>query len=97
MKMGFYISISGIATFKNAAALQEVVKALPWERLLVETDSPYLALFPTGGGKRTGFRSGRCPVYRRSSPDPCFPSWLKPPAAISSNYSSWRRNNPKQP
>ena len=68
MKMGFYISISGIATFKNAAALQEVVKALPLERLLVETDSPYPA--PTGGGKRTGFRSGRCPVYRRPAPDP---------------------------
>lgn len=49
MAMGFYISISGIATFKNAAALQSVVKALPLERLLVETDSPYLAPVPHRG------------------------------------------------
>jgi TatD DNase family protein len=49
MAMGFYISISGIATFKNASALQEVVKALPLDRLLVETDSPYLAPEPHRG------------------------------------------------
>lgn len=49
MAMGFYISISGIVTFKNAAALQAVVKALPLERLLVETDSPYLAPIPHRG------------------------------------------------
>ncbi|MFM4740361.1 TatD family hydrolase [Aeromonas veronii] len=49
MAMGFYISISGIATFKNASALQEVVKALPLDRLLVETDSPYLAPVPHRG------------------------------------------------
>ena len=49
MEMGFYISISGIATFKNASALQAVVKALPLERLLVETDSPYLAPVPHRG------------------------------------------------
>lgn len=49
MAMGFYISISGIATFKNASALQAVVKALPLERLLVETDSPYLAPVPHRG------------------------------------------------
>ncbi|MNH07643.1 putative deoxyribonuclease YcfH [compost metagenome] len=49
MAMGFYISISGIVTFKNAAALQSVVKALPLERLLVETDSPYLAPIPHRG------------------------------------------------
>ena len=49
MAMGFYISISGIVTFKNASALQEVVKALPLARLLVETDSPYLAPVPHRG------------------------------------------------
>ncbi len=47
--MGFYISISGIVTFNNAAKLREVVKALPLERLLVETDSPYLAPAPHRG------------------------------------------------
>jgi TatD DNase family protein len=49
MKMGFYISVSGIVTFKNATDLQEVIKAIPLERLLVETDSPYLAPVPHRG------------------------------------------------
>ncbi|MCG7549995.1 YchF/TatD family DNA exonuclease [Pseudoalteromonas sp. Of7M-16] len=47
--MGFYISISGIVTFKNAVELQEVVKKLPLDRLLIETDSPYLAPVPHRG------------------------------------------------
>ena len=49
MKMGFYISVSGIATFKNATDLQEVIRAIPLNRLLVETDSPYLAPVPHRG------------------------------------------------
>ncbi|ART79349.1 metal-dependent hydrolase [Oceanisphaera avium] len=49
IEMGFYISISGIVTFNSAAALREVVKALPLERLLVETDSPWLAPVPFRG------------------------------------------------
>ncbi|MFT6986678.1 MAG: TatD DNase family protein [Psychromonas sp.] len=49
MEMGFYISISGIATFKNAKELQSVIKAIPLNRLLVETDSPYLAPVPHRG------------------------------------------------
>ncbi|MEI5638739.1 MULTISPECIES: TatD family hydrolase [unclassified Pseudoalteromonas] len=47
--MGFYISISGIVTFKNATELKEVVKQLPMDRLLIETDSPYLAPVPHRG------------------------------------------------
>jgi TatD DNase family protein len=47
--MNFYVSISGIATFRNASELREVVKALPLERLLVETDAPYLAPVPHRG------------------------------------------------
>jgi TatD DNase family protein len=47
--LGFYISISGIVTFKNARDLQEVAKAIPQERLLVETDSPFLAPVPHRG------------------------------------------------
>ncbi len=46
IKLGFYISISGIVTFKNAKALQDVIKELPLNRLLIETDSPYLAPVP---------------------------------------------------
>ena len=45
----FYISFSGIVTFKNALELQAVAKALPLERILIETDSPYLAPVPFRG------------------------------------------------
>lgn len=49
MEMGFYISFSGIVTFKNAQALKELAKAVPLERMLIETDSPYLAPVPHRG------------------------------------------------
>lgn len=49
MDLGFYISVSGIVTFRQATALKEVVKQLPLERLLIETDSPYLAPVPHRG------------------------------------------------
>ena len=49
MELGFYISFSGIVTFKNAQSLKEVAKAVPLERMLVETDSPYLAPVPYRG------------------------------------------------
>jgi TatD DNase family protein len=49
MEMGFYISFSGIVTFKNAQALKEVAKRVPLDRMLVETDSPYLAPVPFRG------------------------------------------------
>lgn len=47
--MNYMISISGIVTFKNATELREVVKKIPMDRLLVETDSPYLAPVPFRG------------------------------------------------
>ncbi|PHQ69339.1 MAG: LuxR family transcriptional regulator [Sneathiella sp.] len=49
MEIGFYISISGIVTFKAAKELQDHVARLPMDRLLVETDSPYLAPVPKRG------------------------------------------------
>jgi len=49
LDMGFYISFSGIVTFKNAQALRDVATRVPMERLLVETDSPYLAPVPFRG------------------------------------------------
>ncbi len=49
MALGFYVSFSGIITFKNAAELREVVKRMPLERMLIETDSPYLAPVPHRG------------------------------------------------
>ncbi len=49
LDLGFYISFSGIMTFKNADPLREVVKQVPLDRLLIETDSPYLAPVPYRG------------------------------------------------
>ena len=49
LDLGYYISFSGIITFKNASSLREVVKKVPIERLLLETDSPYLAPVPHRG------------------------------------------------
>ena len=49
LAMGFHISISGIVTFKNAATVKDVAARVPLERLLVETDSPYLAPVPHRG------------------------------------------------
>ena len=49
LDLGYYISFSGIVTFKNAEELREVVKKVPLDRLLVETDSPYLAPVPYRG------------------------------------------------
>ena len=49
IEMGFYISFSGIVTFKNASALKEVARHVPLDRILVETDSPYLAPIPFRG------------------------------------------------
>ena len=46
---GFYISISGIVTFKSAQEIQEIVPLIPEDRLLIETDSPYLAPIPFRG------------------------------------------------
>ncbi|MDF3035163.1 MAG: putative deoxyribonuclease YcfH [Paucimonas sp.] len=49
MEMGFFISFSGIVTFRSAKELQEVARAVPLERMLIETDSPYLAPVPKRG------------------------------------------------
>lgn len=49
LDLNFYISFSGIVTFKNAKALQEVAQYVPLDRMLVETDSPYLAPMPFRG------------------------------------------------
>jgi TatD DNase family protein len=49
LDLGMYISISGMVTFKNADALRDIILKLPLDRLLVETDSPYLAPHPMRG------------------------------------------------
>src|SRR5690606_15633353 len=49
LDLNYYISISGIVTFKNAEQIRDVVRNMPLDRLLVETDSPYLAPVPYRG------------------------------------------------
>jgi TatD DNase family protein len=49
LDLGFYISISGIVTFKKSNELREIVKAIPLDKLLLETDAPYLAPVPNRG------------------------------------------------
>ncbi|HOV69515.1 MAG TPA: TatD family hydrolase [Clostridia bacterium] len=58
LDMGFYISFAGSVTFKNADRLREVAKAIPSDRLLIETDAPYMAPVPYRGQRN-------CPVYVR--------------------------------
>jgi TatD DNase family protein len=49
LELGFYISFSGIVTFKNAQSLKDVARRVPLERMLIETDAPYLAPVPFRG------------------------------------------------
>ncbi|MEG0774140.1 TatD family hydrolase [Clostridium sp.] len=49
LKLGYYIGITGVVTFKNAKVIKEVVKAVPIDKLLVETDCPYMAPTPFRG------------------------------------------------
>lgn len=60
LDLGYAISFSGILTFRNAAALREIARYVPEERLLVETDSPYLAPVPFRGRRNR-------PVYVRAT------------------------------
>ncbi len=53
LKMGYYIGIGGVVTFKNAKKLKEVVKMVPLERILLETDCPYLAPEPNRGKRNS--------------------------------------------
>ncbi len=51
--LGFYIGIGGVVTFKNAKKLKEVAQCIPLERIVVETDSPYMAPVPKRGDRNT--------------------------------------------
>ena len=53
VKMGYYIGVGGVVTFKNSRVLKEVVKAIPLESIVVETDCPYLAPTPHRGKRNT--------------------------------------------
>ena len=58
IKMGYYIGVGGVVTFKNARVLKEVVESIPLERILTETDCPYLAPVPNRGKRN---HSGNLP------------------------------------
>jgi TatD DNase family protein len=51
IKMGYYIGVGGVVTFKNAKKLKETVETVPMERILLETDSPYMAPEPHRGSR----------------------------------------------
>ena len=53
VKMGFYIGVGGVVTFKNAKKLKETVEAIPLERILLETDCPYMAPEPYRGKRNS--------------------------------------------
>lgn len=53
LNMGFYLGIGGVVTFQNAKAIKEVVQFAPLDRILLETDSPYLAPVPYRGGRNS--------------------------------------------
>ena len=53
VKMGFYIGVGGVVTFQNGKKMKEVVEAVPMERILLETDSPYLSPVPNRGKRNT--------------------------------------------
>ena len=68
MELGFYISISGIVTFRNADQLRDITRRLPLERLLLETDAPYLAPVPHRGQENE-------PAYVRDVAE--YVAWLR--------------------
>ena len=53
LKMGFYIGIGGVVTFKNSKKLKEIVREIPLNRILLETDCPYLAPSPYRGKRNS--------------------------------------------
>ena len=53
VKMGFYIGVGGVVTFKNGKKLKEIVEEIPLERILLETDCPYLAPVPFRGKRNS--------------------------------------------
>ena len=59
MKMGFYIGVGGVVTFKNAKKMKEVVEAVPIEKIVLETDSPYLAPEPNRGRRNSSLNIPR--------------------------------------
>ena len=73
LDMGFYISFAGAVTFKNAAKLPDVARYVPADRILVETDCPYMAPVPGADG---AMNRHSCGTLRRALPN-CA-AWMQP-------------------
>lgn len=75
LEMGLYISFAGMVTYKNAAALREVARTIPLDRILVETDCPYLAPVPERGKRNEPafvVHTGSCLAREREGPLEAF-------------------------
>ena len=84
LELGFYISLAGIMTFPKAAELRETVRRVPLDRLLVETDSPFLA---PGAVSREAERAGACRAGRRGAGRRC--------TGCRGGEISWRAGRPR--
>jgi hypothetical protein len=90
LDLGYYISLSGIVTFRNADALREVARQVPVDRLLVETDSPYLAPIPHRGKPNLPQYVREVAEYVACCAGPAMSSWPSRPPPTSSACSRWR-------
>ena len=84
MAMGFYISFSGIVTFKSAKDLQAVAREVPLERMLIETDSPYLAPVPFRGRMNEPGYVRHVAEYHRDAQGTC--RWTQVAAADNGQF-----------
>ena len=85
LELGLYISVSGIATFKNSGALRDVIKTVPLDRLLVETDAPFLAPVPhRGKTNEPAFVVHTATMLAELKGVSAKTNWPPPPPTISS-------------
>lgn len=89
LDLGYYISLSGIVTFRNADALREVARQVPVDRLLVETDSPYLAPIPYRGKPNLPQYVREVAEYVASLRGAVMSNWLSRLLPTSSGCSRW--------
>ena len=82
LALGFHISISGIVTFKNALQVKDVAGLVPLDRLLVETDAPYLAPVPIAANSTTRRWYATSPRKSQSSEASVSRSWQMPPQQL---------------
>ena len=95
VKLGWHLSFTGTITFKNARKALEVIAAVPLERIMVETDAPYMAPTPSGA---SGATPGTSTAWRRPSrTSRASPArkWRKPPRQPGGNSFGIPTGRPK--